>query len=68
MRESSAGIQSVVPAKAGTHNHNYSLGAKVVGQQCFNRWDTAYGPGFRRDDSYIRCIDTETFGPFLMVW
>jgi hypothetical protein len=28
------------------------------------------GPGFRQDDAvgYILCIDTEIFGPFLMVW
>jgi hypothetical protein len=32
------------------------------------------GPGVRRDDVesllllHTRCIDTETFGPFLMVW
>ena len=44
------GHSSVVPAKAGTHNHGCPCGAKAVEQLSRNEGPRRMGPGLRRDD------------------
>src|ERR1700688_4206351 len=73
MKIRSGDIFSVVPAKAGAHNHDCSCGAKAVEQRFLVERTRRMGPGSAlrlagTTLNHIRCIVTETFGPFLMVW
>ncbi len=58
-------------ARAGTHNHRPSCGAKAVERRFLEPiehgvWVPAFAGTTR--EPHTRFIDTETFGPFLMVW
>src|ERR1700731_3089307 len=58
----------VVPAKAGTHNHRWSCGAKAVEQRLSTQTTRRMGPCLRRNDIDHAIPFTPANQPQVVVW